>query len=130
MSLLVSLYHNGRSTERPYNRYSFCCTTTDARPSVPTTVTRFAVPQRTLDRASLHVATRLALTQSRSFNGDGRTDRLDRWINNFIAENNIEVIDIKYSTAIFGDGGTILSSWVPSAMLIYRERETSDTEEE
>ena len=59
-----------------------------------------------------------------------KTDRLDSWINNFIAENNIEVIDIKYSTAIFGDGGTILSSWVPSAMLIYRERETSDTEEE
>lgn len=59
------------------------------------------------------------------------TDRLDRWINKFIAENNIEVIDIKYSTALFGgEGGTIPSNWVPSAMLIYRERETSDTEEE
>ena len=58
------------------------------------------------------------------------TDGLDRWINNFIAENNIEVIDIKYSTALFGERGTILSSWVSSAMLIYRERETSDTEEE
>ena len=58
------------------------------------------------------------------------TDGPDRWINNFIAENNIEVIDIKYSTALFGERGTILSSWVPSAMLIYRERETSDTEEE
>lgn len=59
------------------------------------------------------------------------TDRLDSMINNFIAENNIEVIDIKYSTALFGGGqGTILSSWVPSAMLIYQERETSDTKEE
>lgn len=57
-------------------------------------------------------------------------DRLDKWINNFIAENNIEVIDIKYSTALFGDGGNILSSLVPSAMLIYRERETSDAKEE
>ena len=57
-------------------------------------------------------------------------DHLDKWINNFIAENNIEVIDIKYSTALFGERGTILSSGVPSAMLIYRERETSDTEEE
>ncbi len=61
----------------------------------------------------------------------GSSDKLDSLINNFIAENNIEVIDIKYSTAIFGGGqGTILSNWVPSAMLIYRERETSDTEEE
>lgn len=59
------------------------------------------------------------------------TDGLDRWINNFIAENNIEVIDIKYSTAIFGGSqGASLSNWVPSAMLIYRERKTSDTEEE
>ncbi len=63
--------------------------------------------------------------------GAANTDRLDRWINNFIAENNIEVIDIKYSTAIFGGSqGASLSNWVPSAMLIYRERETSDTEEE
>lgn len=61
----------------------------------------------------------------------GSSDKLDSLINNFIAENNIEVIDIKYSTAIFGGGqGTILSNWVPSAMLIYRERETSDTKEE
>ena len=68
--------------------------------------------------------------QRRSFNGDGRTDRLDRWINNFIAENNVEVIDIKYSTALFGgEQSTILSNWVPSAMLIYQERETSDIEE-
>ena len=59
------------------------------------------------------------------------TDRLDSLINNFIAENNIEVIDIKYSTALFEGGqGTIRSNWVPSAMLIYRERETRDTEEE
>ena len=57
---------NGRSTERPYNRYSSCRTTTDARPCVPTTVTRLAVLQRTHDRASLqplHV----------SLFGDGRT---------------------------------------------------------
>lgn len=59
------------------------------------------------------------------------TDRLDSMINNFIAENNVEVIDIKYSTAIFGGSqGASLSNWVPSAMLIYRERETSDTKEE
>lgn len=61
----------------------------------------------------------------------GSSDKLDSLINNFIAENNIEVIDIKYSTAIFGGSqGASLSSWVSSAMLIYRERETSDTEEE
>ena len=61
----------------------------------------------------------------------GSSDKLDSLINNFIAENNIEVIDIKYSTAIFGvSQGASLSNWVPSAMLIYRERETSDTEEE
>ena len=32
----------------------------------------------------------------------GSSDKLDSLINNFIAENNIEVIDIKYATAIFG----------------------------
>ena len=44
---------DGRSTERPYNRYTSRCSGTDARPSVPTTVTRLAVRGRTLDRASL-----------------------------------------------------------------------------
>ncbi|EEK16906.1 hypothetical protein PORUE0001_0677 [Porphyromonas uenonis 60-3] len=28
--MFVLLYYNGRSTERPYNRYSYSCTTTDA----------------------------------------------------------------------------------------------------
>lgn len=61
----------------------------------------------------------------------GSSHQLDSMINNFIAENNVEVIDIKYSTAIFGGSqGTSLSNWVPSAMLIYQERETSDTKEE
>ncbi len=31
MSLLVSLYYNGRSTERPYNRYTSCFDATDAQ---------------------------------------------------------------------------------------------------
>ena len=51
--LHVGWFYNGRSTERPYSRYSSCCSTTDARPSVPTTVTCRMVLQRTLDRASL-----------------------------------------------------------------------------
>lgn len=43
-------------------------------------------------------------------------ERLDNAINDFIAENNVEVVDIKYSTSL--DQG----SWIPSAMLIYKER--------
>lgn len=47
-------------------------------------------------------------------------ERLDDKINKFIKENDIEVIDIKYSTAI------IESGWIPSAMLIYKENEPKD----
>ncbi len=44
-------------------------------------------------------------------------ERLDNAINNFIAENNIEVVDIKYSTSLSDQ-----HSWIPSAMLIYKEQ--------
>jgi hypothetical protein len=48
-------------------------------------------------------------------------DRLDARINNFIQENDIEVIDIKYSTCVYSNGCG--GSWIPSAMLIYKENE-------
>ncbi|WP_304290189.1 hypothetical protein, partial [Porphyromonas uenonis] len=51
--LHVSLFGDGRTTVRPYSRYSSRCSGTDARPSVPTAVTRLAVRGRTHDRASL-----------------------------------------------------------------------------
>ncbi len=38
---------------RPYNRYTSRYSGTDARPSVPTTVIRLVIRERTLDRASL-----------------------------------------------------------------------------
>ena len=48
-------------------------------------------------------------------------DRLDNSINKFLEENNIEVIDIKYSTCSCTDSmGKI--SWIPTTMLIYNER--------
>lgn len=47
-------------------------------------------------------------------------NRLDSLINAFIAENDIEVIDIKYDTsAVNTDSGII---FYPSAMLIYRAK--------
>lgn len=46
--------------------------------------------------------------------------RLDGQINNFIAENNVEVIDVKYSTSCCSDSmGNI--HCIPTAMLIYKE---------
>jgi hypothetical protein len=48
-------------------------------------------------------------------------ERLDNAINNFISSNDIEVIDIKYSTCVSGNEGRY--SWFPSAMLIYRTRD-------
>ena len=47
-------------------------------------------------------------------------ERLDGTINKFLAENDIEVVDIKYSTAMApnAQGGFF---WEPSAMLIYKE---------
>ena len=49
-------------------------------------------------------------------------ERLDGMINTFLAENDIEVIDIKYSTAMAptSTGGYF---WKPSAMLIYKTKD-------
>lgn len=49
-------------------------------------------------------------------------ERLDGAINKFLTEKDIEVIDIKYSTAMAqnAQGGFF---WEPSAMLIYKEKD-------
>lgn len=46
-------------------------------------------------------------------------DRLDIMINKFLEENDIDVIDIKYSTAFVNN-----NYWIQSAMLIYNEKIT------
>lgn len=48
-------------------------------------------------------------------------DRLDNCINNWLEENDVEVVDIKYSTC-GGVNSRDGVSWVPSAMLIYKEK--------
>lgn len=48
-------------------------------------------------------------------------ERLDICINKFLVENDVEVIDIKYSTCCHGDNGR--GTWIPSAMLIYKTKE-------
>lgn len=47
------------------------------------------------------------------------SSRLENAINSFIAENNIEVIDIKYSSTAWpvSNGG----HWAPSVLILYRE---------
>lgn len=47
-----------------------------------------------------------------------RAERFDTVINSFLEENNVEVIDIKYNTAITNAGGVLCS-----AMLIYKTKE-------
>ena len=47
-------------------------------------------------------------------------ERLDKLINKFFEENDIDVIDIKYSTAAVAGANGV--SWIPSAMLIYKEK--------
>lgn len=44
--------------------------------------------------------------------------RLEDAINRFIEDNNIEVVDIKYSCTVYpvGNGG----NWTPSALIMYR----------
>ena len=56
-------------------------------------------------------------------------ERLDGIINKFLAENDIEVIDIKYSTAMAMEQTRAAIHWKPSALLIYKtkERETGFT---
>ncbi len=52
-------------------------------------------------------------------------EHLDGAINTFLAENDIEIVDIKYSTAMAQtDQGRY--AWKPSAMLIYKEKEKTD----
>ena len=48
-------------------------------------------------------------------------DRLDNCINKWLEENDVEVVDIKYSTC-GGVNSRDGVSWVPSAMLIYKEK--------
>lgn len=47
-------------------------------------------------------------------------ERLDNSVNAFIETNNVEVVDIKYSTCVTPspNGGFF---WIPSALLLYRE---------
>lgn len=44
-------------------------------------------------------------------------ERLDKAINSFIQSNNVEVVDIKYSTCCCSNGNG--TNWIPSAMMIY-----------
>ena len=46
--------------------------------------------------------------------------RLDDGINDFLAKNDVEIIDIKYSIAIGGEGGR---SFYSSAMLLYKTKD-------
>lgn len=46
-------------------------------------------------------------------------DRLDNSINKFLEENDVEVVDIKYSTSCCADTMGRFQ-WMPTAMLIYK----------
>jgi hypothetical protein len=46
-------------------------------------------------------------------------DRLDNSINKFLEENDVEVVDIKYSTSCCADTMGRFQ-WIPTAMLIYK----------
>jgi hypothetical protein len=48
-------------------------------------------------------------------------EKLEYQINKFLEENDIDIVDIKYSTCSCSDtrGGVI---WTPSAMLIYKTK--------
>ncbi|MGM9860668.1 MAG: sporulation protein Cse60 [Muribaculaceae bacterium] len=42
-------------------------------------------------------------------------------INNFIEVNNIEVIDIKYTSSCAADGMSAGKFWIASALVLYRQ---------
>ena len=48
-------------------------------------------------------------------------EKLDNSINKFLEENDIEVVDIKYSTCCCTDSVGRFQ-WMPTAMLIYKEK--------
>ena len=47
-------------------------------------------------------------------------ERLDAQINKFIEENEVELVDVKYSTSSAWNGAAPV--WIPSVMLIYKVR--------
>ena len=49
-------------------------------------------------------------------------ERLDKVINNWLEENDVEVVDIKYSTCCYTT--TSGGSWIPTALLIYKDKQT------
>lgn len=51
---------------------------------------------------------------------DRRVDRVDYLVNSFIEENKVEVVDVKFSTAIKSDGA--FGSVIYSAMVIYKDK--------
>lgn len=48
---------------------------------------------------------------------------LENSINEWLDENHVEVIEIKYSTTCSSGGTSDIISWIPSAMLIYKEKQ-------
>lgn len=48
---------------------------------------------------------------------------LENSINEWLDENHVEVIEIKYSTTCSSGGTRDIISWIPSAMLIYKEKQ-------
>lgn len=51
---------------------------------------------------------------------DRRVERVDYLVNSFIEENEVEVVDVKFSTAIKFDGS--FGSVIYSAMVIYKDK--------
>ena len=52
---------------------------------------------------------------------DWRVDRIDDAVNLFIEKNEVEVVDVKFSTAAKFDG--VRGSMVYSAMVIYKDKD-------
>ena len=50
-------------------------------------------------------------------------EKLANKINAFLEENDVEIVDIKYSTCCYVNslGG---GNWIPSALLIYKDKQT------
>ena len=46
---------------------------------------------------------------------------LDNQINKFLSENDVEVVDVKYSTC-YGVTSRDSLCWIPTALLIYKEK--------
>ena len=95
----------------------------DALQNTCATIRYVGVPQK----KQTMIKVKMFSITCRSISNSSAVDKcimdLENSINEWFDENHVEVIEIKYSTTCSSGGTSDIISWIPSAMLIYKEKQ-------